>query len=291
MLPNIRAVFATIAVAVALLIIASGVVATFRIAQESRAGSLHVDLAQRGHAVAPQPQPIVVIETPGPTLLAKAPEPAPPRAPQEQAPVRDDATLAEKDETAPVATPAPEPSAVAAVPSQPDSENSPTVAASASPLESPPAAASEPPPDPPAPPALVAAAPQPEEAKVEPARPAPTVAGIGGPSPEEIAQARAHAQIRANARAQALARQKAAERARARKAVAEKARKLRIARLARERKLAARRAAAARARQQASPPTAQATRAQSGFGFNPAGSFTSAPFGNTFNTGGATNRR
>ena len=50
MLPNIRAVFATIAVAVALLIIAFGVVATFRIAQESRAGSLHADLAQRGHA-------------------------------------------------------------------------------------------------------------------------------------------------------------------------------------------------------------------------------------------------
>src|SRR4051794_33936305 len=117
MLPNIRAVFATIAVAVALLIIASGVVATFRIAQESRAGSLHADLAQRGHAVAPQPQPIVVIETPAPMLRAKAPEPAPPRAPQEQAPVRDDATLAEKDETAPVATPAPEPSAVAAGPS------------------------------------------------------------------------------------------------------------------------------------------------------------------------------
>src|SRR5436853_7370263 len=103
MLPNIRAVFATIAVAVALLIIASGVVATFRIAQDSRAGSLHADLAQRGHPVAPQPQPAVVIETPGPTLLAKAPEPAPPPAPQEQAPARDEPTVTEKDQTAAIA--------------------------------------------------------------------------------------------------------------------------------------------------------------------------------------------
>src|SRR3954465_6132692 len=118
MLPNIRAVFATIAVAVASLIIASGVVATFRIAQESRAGSLHADLTQRGHAVAPQPQPqpLVVIETPGPPqppvgmgtpgppLLPKAPEPepAPPRAPQEQAPAQDEPTVTEKDQTGPV---------------------------------------------------------------------------------------------------------------------------------------------------------------------------------------------
>src|SRR3954463_1331422 len=127
MLPNIRAVFATIAVAVALLIIASGVVATFRIAQESRAGSLHADLAQRGHAVAPQPQPIVVIETPGPTLLAKAPEPepAPPRATQEQAPARDDRRITETDQTPPVAAPPPEPPLVPAVPSHPDPENPP----------------------------------------------------------------------------------------------------------------------------------------------------------------------
>src|SRR5947199_1277592 len=144
MLPNIRAVVATIAVAVALLIMASGVVATFRIAQESRAGSLHADLAQRGHAVAPQRQPIVLIETPGPTLLAKAPEPesAPPSAPEEQAPARDEPTITETDQTAPVATASPEPSVVAAVPSQPDPENPPADAASASPPLTPLAAAS-----------------------------------------------------------------------------------------------------------------------------------------------------
>src|SRR3954449_8302 len=109
MLPNIRAVFATIAVAVALLIIASGVFATFRIAQDSRAGSLHADLAQRGHAVAPRPQPIVVIETPGPTLLAKAPEPAPPPAPEEQAPAPAEPQLAENSQAPQSATVAPEP--------------------------------------------------------------------------------------------------------------------------------------------------------------------------------------
>src|SRR4051812_34547225 len=127
MLPNIRAVFATIAVAVALLIIASGVVATFRIAQESRAGSLHADLAQRGHAVAPQPQPIGVIETPGPTLLTKAPEPepAPPPAPQEQAPAREKPTVTENSQAPQLPTTAPESSVVAGVPSQPDPENPP----------------------------------------------------------------------------------------------------------------------------------------------------------------------
>src|SRR3954471_19483272 len=132
MLPNIRAVFATIAVAVALLIIASGVVATFRIAQESRAGSLHADLAQRGHAVAPQPQPIVVIETPGPTLLTKAPEPepAPPRVPQEQAPAQDEPTVTENSQVPQPPTAAPEPSVLAAVLPQPDPENPPADAAS-----------------------------------------------------------------------------------------------------------------------------------------------------------------
>src|SRR3954454_4627789 len=116
MLPNIRAVFATIAVTVALLIIASGVVATFRIAQESRAGSLHADLAQRGHAVAPQPKPIVVIETPGLTLLTKAPEPepAPLRAPQEQAPRPAEPPLPESAQAAQPPAVAPEPSAGAA---------------------------------------------------------------------------------------------------------------------------------------------------------------------------------
>ena len=74
MLPNIRAVIAAMAAAITLLVLAFGVVATLRVAQESRAGSLHADLARRGQAAAAEPQPVMVIETPGPTLLAKAPE-------------------------------------------------------------------------------------------------------------------------------------------------------------------------------------------------------------------------
>ena len=62
-------------------------------------------------------------------------------------------------------------------------------------------------------------------------------------------------------------------------------------RLARARKAAAQRAAEATARQQPSVPNAQTTGAQNGFGFSPAGAFSSAPFGSTFNAGGATNRR
>src|SRR5947208_16630 len=87
MLPSMRAVIVVVASAIGLMIIAFGTVATFRVAQESRAGSLQADLAQRGHAALPEPRPIVVIETPGPTLLARAPEiePIPPVAAKEAA--------------------------------------------------------------------------------------------------------------------------------------------------------------------------------------------------------------
>ena len=53
MLPNIRAVIAAMAAAISLLIVAFGVVATLRVAQESRAGSLHADLTRRGQAARP----------------------------------------------------------------------------------------------------------------------------------------------------------------------------------------------------------------------------------------------
>lgn len=87
MLPDIRAVVAAVAAAIGLLIIAFVVIATLRVAQESRAGSLHTDLARRGHATVPEPQPVVLIETPGPTLLARVPEVEPfPAAAAEQAP-------------------------------------------------------------------------------------------------------------------------------------------------------------------------------------------------------------
>ena len=62
MLPDIRAVVAAVIVAVGLLAVSFGVVATFRVAQDNRAGSLQADLAQRGRALASP----AVIETPAP---------------------------------------------------------------------------------------------------------------------------------------------------------------------------------------------------------------------------------
>ena len=53
MLPNIRALLGAIVAAVALLMIAFGVVATFRVAQDARVGMLQADLAQRGRSLIP----------------------------------------------------------------------------------------------------------------------------------------------------------------------------------------------------------------------------------------------
>ncbi|MEJ0075756.1 MAG: hypothetical protein WDO17_09960 [Alphaproteobacteria bacterium] len=278
MLPDIRAVVAAIAAAVALLIVAFGAVATFRVAQESRAGSLHADLAQRGHAAPPEPRPIVVIETPGPTLLAKTPESASSPDPVEQTTVSPEPLVIEKDHAPQSAgAAAPETSLIASVPPEPDPDIPPAVVAAAPLPDSPPVVASEPSSDPPAQPAIVAAAPQAVEE--QPAPPAlAAFPAIGGPSPEEIAQAEAHAK----------AQRKAAERARARKAAAEKneqKKKARAARIARERKLAAQRAAAAQKQQ------ASASSPQGAIGFPSSGGFSSAPFGSTFDNGGATNRR
>ena len=226
MLPDIRAVIAAIAAAIGLLMISFGLVATFRVAQDSRAVSLQADLAQRGRASPPEHRPIGIIETPGPTLAVMAPvapalpvgtEPAPPDA-----------------------TPAPDISTVAATESTPvNAEN--------------------------AEPAPVLAATPAEMETETPALPALPLA-IGGPSPEEVAQAEAE--------------HRAAERAKLKKATAEKAKKARAARIARERKAAARRAAQARAKAQ-----------QQTNSFNAAGSFNNAPFGNSFGSFETTTRR
>jgi len=53
MLPNFRAVIAAMAAAISLLVLAFGVVAMLRVAQESREGSLHADLARRGRPLRP----------------------------------------------------------------------------------------------------------------------------------------------------------------------------------------------------------------------------------------------
>ena len=231
MLPNIRAVIAAMAAAITLLVLAFGVVATLRVAQESRAGSLHADLTRRGQAAAAEPQPVMVIETPGPTLLAKAPEVEAPPPADEPAPRR------------PSRPPWKESRLRNQSPQFPKLRRSPRCRPSLTritrmlrryclPLRrASPAAATEPAPEPFATSALVAAAPQAAEAQYEPPSPPSSIAAMGGPSPDEIAQAKEQ--------------RKAAERARARKAAAEKQKKTRAARIARERKLAAQRAAEA----------------------------------------------
>ena len=263
MLPNIRAVVAAMAAAITLLIVAFGVVAMLRVAQESRAGSLRADLARRG-----EPQPVMVIETPGPTLLAKAPEVEAPPPADEPAPAATEPPAMEREQAPQPVAAIPETPPIAAVPAEPDAH---VAAALPAFTESSPADATEPVPEPFATPALIAAAPQLAEPQSAPPSPAPTIAAIGGPSPDEIAQAKEQ--------------RKAAERARARKAAAEKQRKTRAARIARERTLAAQRAAEAQKQQ------ASASSPQGGFGFTSSGSFNSAPFGNSVVFGGAANRR
>ena len=94
MLPDIRAVIAAVLTAVGLLTLAFGVAATFRVAQDSRAGSLHADIAQRGRyplqpsntphtalivetpAASPQQPAAQEPEGPGPALALAAPAPA-----------------------------------------------------------------------------------------------------------------------------------------------------------------------------------------------------------------------
>jgi hypothetical protein len=244
MLPDIRAVSAAIVAATSLMITAFATVAMFRVAQEARVASLQADLAQRSQAATPEPRPIVVIETPGPTMLVKA--------------------FAVKPSAA-----APEDAASAGLPLT--QQDDPALPVTAAVLDSPPIAEVLPDREADSLPVAAQDAPlQGWDAQPKPRSPAPGLA-IGGPSPEEIADAKA--------------RRKAAERARVRKAAAEKARKARAARLARE-KAAARRAAEARAKQQAGSSTPQG-----GFGFNPAGAFNAAPFGSSSNFGSATNWR
>lgn len=220
MLPDIRAVIATIAAAIGLLMISFGLVATFRVAQDSRAASLQADLAQRGRASPPQHRPIGIIETPGPTLAVIAP--VAPTLPGSAEPEPADVTPAPGN---PMMVAASEPAPQEKEPVPENKEPAPVMAAVAEETEAPP---------PPAPPLA-----------------------IGGPSPEEVAQADAEHQT--------------AERAKAKKAAAEKAKTIRAARIARERKAAARRAAQARARAQ-----------QQTNSFNAAGTFNNAPFGNSF---------
>lgn len=68
MLPDIRAVIAAVFAAVGLLMASFGLVATFRVAHDSRADSLQADLAQRGRSAPPRAggAAAAIIETSGP---------------------------------------------------------------------------------------------------------------------------------------------------------------------------------------------------------------------------------
>jgi hypothetical protein len=69
MLPDIRAVMAAVVAAIGLMIISFALVATFRVAQDVRAGVLQADLAQRGRSPAPvdaEPRVISIIAAPEP---------------------------------------------------------------------------------------------------------------------------------------------------------------------------------------------------------------------------------
>ena len=69
MLPDFRAVLAAVFAAVGLLMVSFGLVATFRVAQESRSGSLQADLAQRGRVFVPassESRVVSLIEGPAP---------------------------------------------------------------------------------------------------------------------------------------------------------------------------------------------------------------------------------
>lgn len=103
MLPDIRAVIAAIVMAIGLLTISFGLVATFRVAQDVRAGVLQADLAQRGRTPLPvntEPRAILIIETPDPSPPPK-PHYAETLEPVPIAPVLAAATLAEPVAAAP----------------------------------------------------------------------------------------------------------------------------------------------------------------------------------------------
>src|SRR6185436_10757760 len=77
MLPGIRSVLIAIVAAIALLMGASAMVATFRVAQESRSGSLQAALAQGSRVVVAahsEPRAVTPIEKPAPL----EPSPVPP---------------------------------------------------------------------------------------------------------------------------------------------------------------------------------------------------------------------
>jgi len=297
MLPNIRAVLGAIVAAIVLLMMSFGLVATLRVAQDSRAGVLHADLAQRTRTVIPpniearavvlvekpaplEPNPVRPVEVKGaPEIVAEAPAILTEAA---DIPV---AVALGPPQAEPVAT---EPMAAVPPPAEPPAAALPATASAATE----PAIPEQPTTD-------VAAA-EPPATEVAATEPPTTIEQLlaeppmGGPLAEPTStQAERRARKAAHDRAVWIAKKKAVAAKRAEKAAAAKiARAARITRLTRERKAAARRATQARAKQQAAAAARTAPAANS-FGSNLFGNggfgnstFNSGAFGNnTFGTG------
>jgi hypothetical protein len=223
MLPGIRSVLIAIIAALGLLIGAFGVVAAFRVAQESRSGSFQAEFAQRSRVLVAanrEPHDSAPTETP---------------APLEANPVRP-VVIENAPDIAPPVVAATSPVELAAI--EPASQlDSPAV--EPAPAES---QSTEPPP------AVMAAAPESESAAVDPPAAEPP---MGGPLPEQAEAT--HTPQQPHRGVNRVATLKKAHEEAARKATQEALAKARAARLARERKVAAlkARAAQARAKQQA----------------------------------------
>jgi len=232
MLPGIRSVLIAIIAAIGLLIGAFGLVATFRVAQDSRSGPLRADFAQRSRvlvAVNSETRAISAVERP---------------APLEANPVQ--AVVIEN-------APAIPPPVVAAVPEAELDTNEPPLPPWPPAVEvksaDPQAAAPMP--------AAIAAAPESQSAAVESPGAEPP---MGGPLPDQAEAAQTSPQPRRGVNR--IAALKKAKREMVRKAKQEavaKERAARRARIARELKAVARRAAQARAKQQAAAPANEAT--------------------------------
>lgn len=125
-MPDIRALLAAVVAAIGLLTISFGVVATFRVAQDGRAGSLQADLALRGRAPVPDnivPRAIVIFETPATEELVVVPAAIIREAPAAPAP----ALLAIP--TAEIEPEPPAPAVMAAMPAEPETPGPSAVSA------------------------------------------------------------------------------------------------------------------------------------------------------------------
>jgi hypothetical protein len=232
MLPGIRSVLIAIIAALGLLIGAFGVVAAFRVAQESRSGSFQAEFAQRSRVLVAanrEPRDSAPTETPAPLEANPVRPVVIENAPAIPPPVMAAVPEAELDTNEPPLPPWPP--AVEAKSADPQA---------AAPM-----------------PAAVAAAPESQSAPVESPGVEPP---MGGPLPDQAEATQTSPQPRRGVnRIAALKKAKQEMVRKAKQEAVAKERAARRARIARELKAVARKAAQARAKQQAAAPANEAT--------------------------------